>query len=150
MSSTSRIPAVISALVSTFTTAMPTATVYDGQWLTTPDGDYLTVGWTPNGEQPTGHQQWDASLGNKARGEEIDIPCYVDSYSGDTDTATRRNAAFALLAAAENALRADLTLGGAVPQPGYAELGSYELHQEQTEAGLAVGVIFHVLVTTRI
>ena len=148
--STSRIPAVIAALVSTFTTDLPAVAVIDGQWVTVPDGDYLTVGWTPNGEQPTGRQQWDASLGNLARGEEIDIPCYVDSYSGDTDTATRRNAAFDLLASVENSLRADPTLGGAVPQPGWAEVGSYDLHQEQTEAGLTVGVIFHVLVTTRI
>ena len=146
---TSRIPAVTDALVSTLTAALPSVQVFDGRWVTVPDGDYLCVGWTPDGEGPTGQQDW-AGLGNRARDERIDIPCYADAYSGSTDTASRRNAAFALLTAAENALRTDPTLGGALPQPGWAQIGSYSVRQEQTEAGLEVGVVFHVLVTTRI
>lgn len=146
---TSRIPAVVSALVSTFTAAMTGVKVIDGPFDTVPDGDYLTVGWTPDGELTTGSQAW-ASLGNRARDERIDIPCYVDSYSGSTDVATRRNAAFTLLAAAETAIRNDPTLGGVVPKPGWAQIGTYSERQEQTEAGLAVGIVFHVLVQARI
>ena len=54
------------------------------------------------------------------------------------------------MAAAENAVRNDPTLGGAIPNPGWAQIGPYTERQEQTDAGLAVGVVFHVLVTTRI
>ena len=147
---TSRIPAVIDALVSTLTAALTTtAKVIDGPLVTTPDGDYLTVGWTPDGQTTTGQQEW-AGLGNKARNEQIDVPCYCDSYSGSTTVSARRNAAFALMTAAENALRSDATLGGAIPNPGWAQIGAYSEYQEQTDAGLAVGVVFHVLVTTRI
>ena len=146
--STSRIPAVVTALFSAFDAATD-ATVFDGRWVTTPDGDYLTVGWTPDDEGSSGSQEW-VGLGNRARTERIDIPCYIDSYSGDVDTASRRNAAFTILAACENALRADPTLGGAVPQPGWAEFGEYRERIEQTETGLAVGVVFHVLIETRI
>lgn len=146
---TSRIPAVLDALVSTFTAALPTARVIDGPFTTVPDGDYLTVGSTPDGDTTTGQQDW-ASLGNRARNEQIDVPCYCDSYSGSTDVAARRNAAFAMFAAAEDALRTDPTLGGVIPNPGWAQIGTYSERQEQTEAGLAVGVVFHVLIQTRI
>lgn len=145
--STSRIPAVCAALVSTFAAALPNVDVIDGQWTTVPDGDYLTVGWTPDGEGSSG-QQAPAGLGNQSRDEQIDIACYIDSYSGDIDTATRRNAAFTILAACENALRADDTLGGVVNV--YAQIGAYTERLEQTETGLAVGVTFHVLAHTRI
>lgn len=149
---TSRIPAVVDALVSTFTTALTgSATVYDGQWVTAPSGteSYLTVGWTPDADGPTGEQEW-VGLGNRARDERIDVPCYVDAYTGDTDTAARRTAAFALLGAVEDVIRADPTIGGAVPQPGWSQIGSYSVRQEQTESGLEVGITFHVLVQTRI
>lgn len=146
---TSRIPAVIDALVSTLTAALTGVQVLDGPYISVPDGDYLTVGWTPQGETTTGGQTW-AGLGNKARDEQIDVPCYCDSYSGSTVVSARRNAAFTLMAAAENALRSDPTLGGAIPNPGWAQIGTYTEYQEQTDKGLAVGVIFHVLVNTRI
>lgn len=146
---TSRIPAVIDALVSTLKAAMPNALVFDGPFTTTPDRDYLVVGWTPEGENPSGSQTW-AGVGNRARYEQIDIPCYCNSYSGSVTVSTRRNAAFALLSSAETALRADPMLGSAVPEPGHAQIGTYTAYQEQTEQGLAVGVIFHVLVTTQI
>lgn len=148
---TSRIPAVCDALVSTLRTALgSTATVYDGQWVTAPDStqSYVTVGWTPEGEGPSGEQDW-AGLGNRARDETGDIPCYADAYGGDTnDVAARRNAAFALFAACETALRDDPTLGGVVTFE--TQIGAYECRQEQTENGLEVGITFHVLFKTRI
>lgn len=149
---TSRIPAVCDALVSTLTTALAgTATVYDGQWVTAPAGtkSYVAVGWTPDGDGPEGQQEW-AGLGNRARTESIDIPCYADAYSGSTSTAARRNAAFELFAACEDALRADPTLGGVVPQPGWSQIGTYAVRQEQTDSGLEVGITFHVIAETRI
>lgn len=147
---TSRTPAVIDALVSTLTTALSgTATVYDGQWVTPPDStqSYVTVGWTPDLDGPSGQQDW-AGLGNRARTERIDIPCYADAYSGDTDTAARRNAAFTLFAACETALRTDPTLGAVLNL--YAQVSEYAVRQEQTEQGLEVGITFHVLAETRI
>lgn len=149
MPTTSRIPAVKAALVSTFTDSMSTATVFYGRWLRVPDGDYLTVGWTPQGDRTTGSQTW-ASLGNRARDEQIDVPCYVDSWSGSTDVAARVDAAYALLADAENTIRSDPTLGGVVPQPGWAQIGTYSEVEEENEAGLFIGITFHVLVAARI
>lgn len=149
---TSRIPVVIDALVSTLTTSLAgAATVYDGQWVTPPAGNesYVAVGWAPDLPGPTGDQEW-ASLGNRARTERIDVPCYADAYTGDTDTSSRRTAAFDLFAAVENALRADPTIGGVIPNPGWAQIGTYSVRQEQTENGLEVGVEFHVLIETRI
>lgn len=148
---TSRIPAVCDALVSILTTALTDATVYDGKYVTAPSGtkSFVTVGWTPEDEGPTGSQDW-AGLGRLARDETFDIPCYADAYSGSTQLAARRNAAFALFAACENALRNDPTLGGALPQPGWSQIGEYAVRQEQTESGLDVGITFHVIGQTRI
>ena len=145
---TSRIPAVVNQLVTGFTGAT-TAKVYNGRWVTVPDGDYVTVGWTPDDEGTSGQQVW-AGLGNKARNETIDVPCYVESHSGATDVATRRDAAFAIFASLENYIRTDPTLGGIVPNPGWSQIGNYNDRIEQTETGLTVGVVFHVLVQARI
>ena len=148
---TSRIPAVIDALVSTLTAALTGVKVYDGQWVTAPNttASFITVGWTPDGEGPTGQQTW-AGIGNRARNEQIDIPCYADAYSGSTDTKTRRDAALTLMASAENAVRTDPTLGGVLISPGLAEIGTYSLREEQTESGLEVGVVFHITARARI
>lgn len=146
---TSRIPAVTDALVSILTAALPNAQVIDGPFVTLPDGDYVCVGWSPEGDQTSGAQD-SASLGNRARDEHIDVPVYCDSYSGSTDMSSRRTAAFALMSAAETAIRTDDTLGGVVPAPGWAQIGTYSVIPQQTEAGVAVGVVFHVLVQARI
>lgn len=153
---TSRIPAVIDALVATLTASLSgTAHVYDGQWTASPPSkqSFITVGWTPDESGPTGEQEW-VGAGNSSRGERIDIPCYADAYSGSTQIAPRRNAAFDLLSAVETSLRADPTLGGILRagsgQRGVAELGSYSVRQEQVENGIEVGITFHVLVETQI
>lgn len=150
MTTTSRIPAVLDALVSTLTAALPAVTVIDGPLVRVPDGDYLTVGATPENDRPTGQQTWIGVGPTKVRGEEIDVPCYCDSYSGSTAVSTRRNAAFAILAAAETSLRADPSLGGVLTVPGIAEISTYSDYQEETEKGLAVGVVFHITCKTRI
>lgn len=144
---TSRVPAVIDALVTTLTAALPNVTVIDGPLVTVPSGDYLTVGWTPDGDTTTGVQDR-APSGGHARTEHIEVPCYCDSFSGSTAVSARRTAAFTLMAAAETALNADQTLGGVVSAPGYAQLGAYTERQEQTDAGVAVGVVFHVVIDT--
>lgn len=151
MTTTSRMPAVIDALVSTLTAALPAAQIIDGPPVTTPDGDYLSVGWTPTGETPRAVQAW-SPYGNNARDEVMDIPCYCDSYSGDTEAAPRRTAAYGLFAAVEVALRGSDPNNppiGAALAPAEVEITSHEVYQEQTEKGLAVGVVFHVQVTSR-
>jgi len=149
--STSKLFDVIDALVTTLTSALPSVIVIDGPIVTeieTTDS-YLTVGWTPDGEAPTS-QQTPAGMPPVQRTEDFDIPCYADAYSGDTDTKSRRDAAKALLSAAENALRMDPSLGGAVSGPGYAQITNVALRQEQGESGLEVGITFHVTGFTRI
>jgi hypothetical protein len=147
---TSRIPAIIDALISTLNTGLPGVTVLDGPMVTVPDNDYVTVGWEPNNTSTPSKQKWVGVGPSKARQEDIDIPCYCSSFSGSVSMSDRRNDAFTLLAAVEDALRADPFLGGAVTQPGYAEMGSIELFETQGKAGADVGIAFHVTVTTRI
>lgn len=147
---TSRVPAVLDALVSTLAAGLPDVTVYDGPYLQRPDGDFVCVGWTPSGDVSANATQDFASLGAGRRTEIIEVACYADSFSGDVEIGPRRAAAYALVGEAEDALRADPTLGGAVTQPGWAHLTSHELYQEQTASGVAVGVTFRITVQVRI
>lgn len=149
MTTTSRIPAVRTALVAALKASLPNAVVFNGPFVTVPDGDYVAVGWTPEGDRAGATQSW-AGLGNKARDEQIDVPCYCDSYSGSTNWPARIDAAYTLLAAAENALRADPTLGGAIPNPGWAQISSYTEFDEGNPQGTYVGIVFHVVANTRI
>lgn len=156
--STSAVPAVLDALVALFADTLPDVEVIDGPWVTLPQGDYLTVGWTPydNDTAADALQEWRGFRGGSPppRKEEFDVVCYLDSAGGDTDAAsvkTRRDGAFVLLADVEDALRNDLTLGGAVSADGWVELKAHTLHQVQAKgAGYAVGITFHVTGTARI
>lgn len=140
--STSRIPAIVEAVVTVVTTAVgSSAQVFDGAWSTVPDGDYVAVGWTPDDQFASSAQTW-AAQGNRSRDEAITVPCYIDSYSGDTDVAARRTVAFNLLGLIETAVRADPTLGGAVPRSLPAEITEIRERHEQTDKGLAFGVTF--------
>jgi hypothetical protein len=66
-------------------------------------------------------EQFDASyepadLGPDWQQERVDVPCLIQSHSGDSVSAAR-DLAVAALAACRSLLSADPTLGGAIPEP---------------------------------
>jgi hypothetical protein len=148
VSTTSRIPATIDALVAIFAAALPDVQILDGPPNVNLASDFVTVGWSPYTDTAADAQQQFVSLGTQRREEDFTIACYADSYSGDTGASARRARVFQLVGAAETALRADATLGGVLTL--WAEMGDTTLHQEIDDRGLVVGVTFHVHCKTRI
>lgn len=145
----SAIPIITAALTTAFDEVLEDVTVLNGQWTTIPAGTYLTVGWTPELEGPTATQRFPAANSFK-RDEFFDIPCYVDALTGYTKVADAIATTFDVLAGVAQILQTDPSLGDAIPQPGWAQLGSYGLRQEQSDAGLAVGLVFHITGQARI
>ena len=148
MSTTSRIPATIDALVAILTAALPDVQVLDGPPNVNLASDFITVGWSPYKDTAVDATQQFVSLGTQRREEDFTVVCYADSYSGDTGASVRRARVFQLVGVAETALRADATLGGVLTL--WAEMGDCTLHQEIDDRGLVVGVTFHVHCKTRI
>jgi hypothetical protein len=148
MSTTSRVPATIDAILSLSTVALPDVQVLDGPPNVNLASDFVTIGWSPYTDTAAESQQQFVSLGTQRREEEFTVVCYADSYSGDTGPSVRRARVYQIVGAVETALRADVTLGGVLTL--WAEMGDSTLHQEIDDRGLVVGVTFHVHCKTRI
>lgn len=139
MAASSRVGAVIDALVTTFSTGTA-AEVYDGPPLvSTAPGTFVIVGANEEAESRIPLTQDWAGLGRNSRNETGDIPCAIVSQSGDTVIKMHRDAALALMAQLEAAVVADPTLGGAV-QAGWLHITSGDLLQEQTPNGARVAI----------
>lgn len=162
MTTTSRVPAVIDALVtickaaSTIGQATPPISVYDGPDLTTAaDEQILWIGMDdPDSEQaPIGadSSQQFAGLGTRQRNEEGTIHCVVQCWSGDTTIRTARLQAYAVVASVETLIRTDATIGGTLSTvAGWAEVDGLQLHQNQTDKGAVARVSFHIKYKARI
>ena len=150
-----RIGVVIDGLVTTWTTALTTATVIDGPARQKPNigDDTVYVGWDggdDNEDAASANQEW-AGLGNKARNENITITCYAEATRGDDDTKPTRDACLALVQAAEAALRTDPSLGGALSGAQWAAFGEItRLAQPKLNNGTRVGAVFTVTAFARI
>lgn len=135
---------VLTALVSTFTTALPGVSVFDGPPVTSPgDADLVIVGHdaTPDSAADvTVSQEW-VDLACTRRVETGEVTCCVVSQTGDTDLKARRDRAFVLLAACEAALLGDMTLGAVVTSAQFARATA---RQFQNSAGSAVVAPFVV------
>ena len=149
----SKVPSLITYLVTLFTTAgnaaNPQFAVYDGPvvnaaqaklilWvgLSDPDSD--------GADSAATFQQGRADYGQLTRDETSSISCVADAWSGADDLPTVRASAFAILAAAETAIRSNLdqTFGGnGQPYPGVT---GAELLQNTTEAGAFARVRFQI------
>jgi len=149
---TSRVPATIDYLVSLFTSAAtlgqatPPVAVYDGPVVTqAPAQLILFVGMDdPDTEDAptsaTGAQTW-AGLGKQAKNEDITVNCVAEAWGGDTDIKQIRDAAYGIVAAAENLLRADVMLGGVFL---FGGIPGTVLRQNQTTSGAVARVTFPV------
>jgi hypothetical protein len=77
----------------------------------------------------------------RVKGEDASVTCSVVSYRGEPDVISARARAFAVLAAAEDLLRANMTLGGLVM---HAFVSSHQYYPSQTETGAMARVVFTV------
>lgn len=148
---TSRLPAVIDALVSILTPALSNVTVYDGPVPSSLAATrVLAVGSTVDDEDIAGDvaQEW-RGIGAKAKQEDGAVLCTAIAQEGTTDVKTLRDACYDIVSTVEDTLRADVTLGGVVT-PGWAHVTAGSLRQTQTSDGLVVRVNFTVSYETRI
>ncbi len=160
LTGTSRVPDVIDYLVAAFTAAAtlgaatPPVAVYDGPIATrAPEQLILWVGLRdPDSEEmETGAESTQEMVGQGGvhRNEHLTIPCAAESWSGGTDIRTERLAAYAIVAAVEDLLRRDASLGGLVlfVDPGVTDS---ELTQNNTNTGAIARVAFNITAKARI
>lgn len=158
---TSRVPALIDYLVTLFTadptlgTATPPVQVFDGPATTMLDAPLkLYIGWTDpdnTGNEPAADsvQEW-ASLGRRARNEQVTIHCCAEAWTGIDTVKTVRDSVTGITAAVETLMQADTTqFGGNVlfPDPG---LTNVSLPQDNTTTGGQARQTFDLVFKCRI
>lgn len=152
---TSILPALLTGLVQFSSTALPNVTVHDGYGATDDPGDFLMIGVddpnSPNFATSATSAQAVATMGARRSRDELgDVTCVALSWIGDNDQQAARDTVFGITAALENALRADVTVGG-VPGLLWAEFGTrLSLAQDNNEDGAQAWVIFSIHFKARI
>ena len=161
MTVTSRIPALISYLVtlfqnaSTLGQASPPVTVFDGPATTGLDAQLkLFVGLSdPDSGSAeiaaSSVQEW-AALGRLGRNETITIHCCAEAWAGTDDLATVRTSVTGIVAAVETLMQADTTQFGGnalFPDPGITGL---MLMQDNTQQGAVARLAFDLIFKARI
>ncbi len=138
------VDAVVLALVTALTNALPDTRVSDGPLV---EGPVLTEmvlvahDATPDADAViTVEQEW-ADLAATSRYERGSIPCCVVAQTGDVDIPGLRSRALQILATCETTLRANRTLTGAVMT---SEFASGEVHQFSNKDGTAVIAAFEI------
>lgn len=159
---TSVIPALIDALVTQSTSALPDRLVVDGYGATSDyNPNVLMVGVDDPGEsssaQSSDADQEMATTGTpRSRTQAGSVTLAALSWRGDVDQKAARDAAYATQAAVENLVRADPTLGIATPGRMTCQMGNERLTQNQyaatddTAGGVDALLIFTVTFTARI
>ena len=141
---------VIEALTLLWGSALDVG-VYDGPSLSADGvGCFVMVGYDPiarDGEAAAAQQEYVNIGGGHRKNEAGTVRVTVAAWSGDSSTTTRRQKVAGLLADAEAALRADLSLGGLVLWSGVTRT---DLNQFLTEQGNQVYARFDVAYTARI
>lgn len=152
----SAIPAVIDALVERATAALPNINVYDGFGIPGDlDEDALMIGVGDRSASApansAGSSQTMAVLGpDRSRDQTGSVTCVALSWNGDADQKAARDAAYAVVAAVEDLLRTDPTLGVAAPGRSVCQMGSEDLDQGQYEGGADALIIFTVEFAVRL
>jgi len=154
---TSVVPALIDALVTQATAALPTKMVSYGSGVTDDPGDYLMVGISdPDNtddfvDSADAEGTW-AGLGNHARDQRGNIWCVAASTNGDASNAGQKaavDAAYATVAAVDTLVRNSPTLGILVG--GWAIHGSSErLSMSQDHHGARARVAFQIAFKARL
>ncbi len=137
----STIPAVLDALLVSWTVALPGVQVVDGQPLA-PEPDVVCVAFTGLPGEPSVEATLDLEqLATSPDRERYDVVCVASALRGDTDPQAVRARAFALVETVRADVQRDPTLGGLVMS---ARLAVLSLTAQQTQAGAEVVVQFRV------
>ena len=161
MTVTSRIPALLSYLVTLFQgsallgQATPPVTVYDGPATTAADDKLKLYVGLADPDNPAAApaadsvQSW-AALGRLGRDEMITIHCCAEAWAGTDDMSAVRTSATGIAAAVEQVMQADTTQFGGnalFPDPGITALA---LLQNNTQTGAVARVAFDLVFKARI
>jgi len=155
---TSRLPALIDALVSRATTALNAlpVLVIDGYGVDDNPGDFLMIGIeepsiAAAGFAGSSDQVYGPSSTARPRDENGAVWCAAYSWNGDGIQKTARDAAYSYMAAVETLLRADPNLGIASGGNFVAQMGDTQrLTQNQDSNGADALLIFNVSFFARI
>jgi hypothetical protein len=146
--SSSRIPAVVDALVSLLDAALAIE-VRDGEVLQNVEQYGLTVGADLDGSDFQWEQDW-AGLGHSQRDEVFEVPCVLWGRSGDNTVSAVRTAVFGYFATVESTLRTDEDLGFDGSYNIRADVRPGRYSQPQTPDGVVCRIQFNVRVQARI
>ena len=146
--STSRIPAVVDALVTLLDAAL-SIDVRDGAILQNVESAGLTVGADLDDARFPWEQDW-AGLGHASRDETFEVPCVLWARSGDNQVSAVRTQLFGYFATVESTLRTNegLGLGGAFNIR--ADVRPVAYNQPQTPDGVVCRIDFVIRVQARI
>lgn len=155
---TTRVPAVLAYLVTTFQAAAtigqatPPVNVIDGPnvtadpgnvalWVGCEDIDPATV--MPVAARSTESRGNLSDMGGLTRNEAISVPCVIQAQSASDDVPSLRATAAAVMAAVDTLIRGDRTLGGNVilTTPG---VNTAEWQQGPSTRGMAVRLLFTI------
>lgn len=150
---TSRAPAVVDALVALCeaAAALDGVTIHDGPQPTSdPLKAVVCIGWDGDEDNDLAvetSQEW-AGLGALAKDESLLVTCAAVAWHGETTTKPVRDSAYAMVAAVEDALRADPSLGFAPPT--VVAMATGNAYQQQAGGGAQCRVVFTIAIKTRI
>ena len=149
---TTAFPAVVSGIISQLSAspALAGVRIFDGIEVDssypsdfiaighdgTDDGDVTAVSLTQTYDQ----------IGAVKMFEDGSIDCFLASWDGTTDLASRRTRAFAIMSAIDSAIRTDPSLGGACL---FSGISQNTTAYRQTSAGVAVVVNFTITYKAR-
>jgi hypothetical protein len=160
---TSRVPQVLSYLVTAFTNAAtlgqasPPVNILDGPKVTA-DPVPLAL-WVGADDISAGaglvraaesFQQFQPGLDRRNRQEQLTVNCVAQAWSGSDDVPGIRAAAVAILAAVEDLLAADPGLGGTLPGSPSALITDCQWQQESAPSGTTARVTFTITATALI
>ena len=147
---TSVVPALIDALVTQITAALPNVRVYDGFGVSDDPGDYLMVGVedpeSNNGEAARADEEQATFGTTRPRQESGVIHMAALSWNGNGDQKAARDAAYATAAAVANTLRPNAApdVLGVTGLLGVGYGASTALEQAQDEFGAKAALRFDI------
>lgn len=146
----SRIPAVVDALLSVLGAALPGIEVRDGAPLQLEDEpSSLYVGADEDGSEFLWEQDW-AGMSHAYRDEEFTVPCLLWVRTGDNNVKAVRDQLFGLFATVEATLRADTQLGLDPTWNVRADVAPRSYSQPQVPDGVVCKARFGIRVFARI
>lgn len=146
-------PAVVTALFTRASAALPDVIVSDGEAVTHEPGSFLMIG-SANADQQGNvssgdvRQSW-ANANGTTRDEEGEVACLALAWNGEGDQQAARDAAFAVLDAVAALCKSDPQLG--VPELLWTSFGTQlVVEQAQDDSGALCLVEFQVHYRARV